>query len=428
MLPSMTPRLRSTQSIGLKTESSIHSQATADRATGVVQGSRTRNRTSHLPRKSATRMLARTLPRTTIRAIETTVKTKVLRSERQNTGSSRARWKVRRPAHWKLGSPAVTSLKANPMARKNGTATSATTYRIDGTRNQIAIWRSLSAKCRAGLLPARTPGRSVVAASMASASDRDGVGPVPALGVEEPQPVGVHGELVRLPDGDRGRDRGRQPGDDPGLLADAGGRAVHVPVAGQVLDPVHLERHQRPLGPSDVLGRQQVLGAEPDEAAVAGDQVHRRGADEGGHEGVGRVVVDLDRLAELAHPAVVHDRDPVAQAHGLGLVVGHVDGGRPDPLLEALELVAGAGAQLGVQVRQRLVEQEDVRLADQRPGQGDPLALPAGELARLAGEQVVDAEQLDRPACLALLLGLAEPLGPEREDDVLHDALVRVQG
>jgi hypothetical protein len=108
--------------------------------------------------------------------------------------------------------------------------------------------------------------------------------------------------------------------------------------------------------------------------------------------------------------------------------VGDVDGGRPDPLLEALELVAGAGAQLGVKVGERLVEQEHVRLADQRAGQRDPLALPAGELARLAGEQVVDAEQLDRPACLALLLGLAEPLGPEREDDVLHDALVRVQG
>src|ERR671910_232533 len=285
MWPSISPSLRSTQPIGLKPESSIHSQATADRATGVVQGSRTRNRTSHLPRKSATRMLARTLPRTTIRAIETTVKTKVLRSERQNTGSSRARSKVRRPAHWKLGSPAVTSLKANPMARKNGTATSATTYTIDGSRNQMAIWRSLSAKRRAGLLPARTPGRSVVAASMASASDWDGVGPVPAFGVEEPQPVGVHGELVRLAGRDRGRDRGRQPGDDPGLLADTRGRAVHVPVAGEVLDPVHLERHQPSLGPSDVLDRQQVLGAEPDEAAVAGHQVHRRGGRERGRGG-----------------------------------------------------------------------------------------------------------------------------------------------
>src|SRR5690606_41842345 len=47
---------RSTQSIGEKIESSIHNQAMDDSATGVVQGSRTRNRTTHLPLKSATRM------------------------------------------------------------------------------------------------------------------------------------------------------------------------------------------------------------------------------------------------------------------------------------------------------------------------------------------------------------------------------------
>ena len=72
------PSCRSTQSIGEKIESSSHSQAIVDSATGVVHGSSTRKRTTHLPRKSATRMLASTLPSTTISAIETTVKTSVL--------------------------------------------------------------------------------------------------------------------------------------------------------------------------------------------------------------------------------------------------------------------------------------------------------------------------------------------------------------
>ena len=48
MLPSSRPSERSIQSIGLKIESSIHSQAIAASATGVVHGSSTRNRTSHL--------------------------------------------------------------------------------------------------------------------------------------------------------------------------------------------------------------------------------------------------------------------------------------------------------------------------------------------------------------------------------------------
>ena len=59
-----------------------------------------------------------------MRAIDTTVNTKVLRSDRQKTGSSRARRKVSSPAQSKLGSPAVTSLRLNEIARKNGIATS----------------------------------------------------------------------------------------------------------------------------------------------------------------------------------------------------------------------------------------------------------------------------------------------------------------
>ena len=77
--------------MGLKIESSNHSQAMADNATGVVHGNRHRNRTIHLPRKSATRMLASTLPNTTMSSIEPAVKTIVLSNERQNTGSSKIR-------------------------------------------------------------------------------------------------------------------------------------------------------------------------------------------------------------------------------------------------------------------------------------------------------------------------------------------------
>jgi hypothetical protein len=56
----------------------------------------------------------------------------------------------------------------------------------------------------------------------------------------------------------------------------------------------------------------------------------------------------------LAHTAIM------AGAHRLGLVVGDVDGRRAHPLLKPLELVPGRRAQLRVEVRQRLVEQEDL--------------------------------------------------------------------
>src|SRR5918996_2785382 len=119
----MKPTERRTQSIGLYTESSIHSQATAERATGVVQGRSTRNRTTHLKRKSAIRIIARAFASTTVSAIEITVKISVFFSERQKTGSSKMAWKLSNPTQSKLGFPTVTSLNAKASASSSGKAT-----------------------------------------------------------------------------------------------------------------------------------------------------------------------------------------------------------------------------------------------------------------------------------------------------------------
>src|SRR5438128_1035335 len=83
---------------------------------------------------------------------------------------------------------------------------------------------------------------------------------------------------------------------------------------------------------------------------------------------------------ELAQLAGVDHRDAIAHAHGLDLIVRHVDGGGPHRLLKLLELAAGIGTQLRIEVRQRLVEQKHRRVADQRTRERDALALAAGEL------------------------------------------------
>src|SRR4029077_4725711 len=119
-----------------------------------------------------------------------------------------------------------------------------------------------------------------------------------------------------------------------------------------------------------------------------------------GHEGVGGVVVDLIGGADLLDRALVEHGDAVTEAHRLDLVVGDVDGGDPDPLLELLQLIAGRRAELRVQVGQRFVEQEHLWLPDQRPGQGDPLAFPAGQLPGPAVEPAVDPPPAWPPAAL----------------------------
>ena len=64
--------------------------------------------------------------------------------------------------------------------------------------------------------------------------------------------------------------------------------------------------------------------------------------------------------------------------------------------MQLLELDAHLHAQLGVEVGQRLVEQEDLGVAHDGAAQRHALALAAGELARLALEQFADAEDLGR--------------------------------
>ena len=70
--------------------------------------------------------------------------------------------------------------------------------------------------------------------------------------------------------------------------------------------------------------------------------------------------------------------------------------------MQLLDLDAHLGAELGVEVRQRLVEEEDADLLDQRAADGDALALAAGELRGLAIEQMVDLQELRRPVDAAL--------------------------
>jgi hypothetical protein len=77
-----------------------------------------------------------------------------------------------------------------------------------------------------------------------------------------------------------------------------------------------------------------VVGADD----LADGQVHRRGADEAGHEDVGRVVVQVLGVADLLEDPGLHDRDPVAHGHGLGLVVGDIDGGHVQVVLDLGDL------------------------------------------------------------------------------------------
>jgi hypothetical protein len=88
----------------------------------------------------------------------------------------------------------------------------------------------------------------------------------------------------------------------------------------------------------------------------------------------------------LLHDPVSHDDDTVAEGHRLDLIVGHVYRGGAEAVVQFLELHTHLHTQLGVEVGQRLVEQEHLRVPHDRPPERDPLALAARKLPRLALE------------------------------------------
>ena len=89
----------------------------------------------------------------------------------------------------------------------------------------------------------------------------------------------------------------------------------------------------------------------------------------------------LGRRAQGDHLAVIDDRHPVAQPLGLVHVVRRQQDG-PALGAEAADDVPELPARLRVEAGRRLVEEQQLRVADQGAGHRQPLLLAAGELAR----------------------------------------------
>src|SRR6478735_11798951 len=168
------------------------------------------------------------------------------------------------------------------------------------------------------------------------------------------------------------------------------GRQSRIRRNDAVLGP-HAVEHRLAVGRSCVRGKRQPDAAfEFDtrrravHARHAGYKIHRRRADEGSYERVDGRVVQLQRIADLLDDAVAHHNDPVGHRHRFDLIVRHVDRRRLQALVQLLDLGTHLYAKLRIEVRQRLVEQEYLRVADDRAAHRHALPLPARQLAWIA--------------------------------------------
>ena len=158
------------------------------------------------------------------------------------------------------------------------------------------------------------------------------------------------------------------------------------------------------------------------------EQVHRRAADEAGGEQGRRPLVEFGGRAVLLDAAGAHQDDAVGHAHGLGLVMGHIDHGDAEPLLQAADLAAQLLPELGIEIGERLVEQADRRLGDQRAAERDALLLAAGELRGLAPQQRFQPEQRRDPVEPRAISRLRRAAHRQTEGDVVGDGQMREQG
>ena len=120
-------------------------------------------------------------------------------------------------------------------------------------------------------------------------------------------------------------------------------------------------------------------------------------------------MVEVERRADLLDAALAEDDDAVGHGHRLDLIVRHIDDRRFEIAVQLGKLDPHLHAQRRVEVRQRLVEQENLGVAHDGAADGDALALAAGKLAGLAIEQRLELEDSRRGEHFRPPLFLATP-------------------
>ena len=87
--------------------------------------------------------------------------------------------------------------------------------------------------------------------------------------------------------------------------------------------------------------------------------------------------------SDIDDAALAHDGDAVGNGKRFLLIVRYQNGHDRKPLLQAADFLAQLGAQIGVEIGQRLIEQKDGWLDHKRARNRDALLLAAGKLRRI---------------------------------------------
>ncbi len=116
------------------------------------------------------------------------------------------------------------------------------------------------------------------------------------------------------------------------------------------------------------------------------EEVHLRRSYKACDELVAGEIVQITRTVYLLNETVLHNDDARTHSHSFHLVVGYVNKGRLQFVMQLAYLRTHSGTQFRVEIAQRLVEQEYLGLAHYRASQRYALTLSARQSLGFAVE------------------------------------------
>ena len=142
------------------------------------------------------------------------------------------------------------------------------------------------------------------------------------------------------------------------------------------------------------IERARHLALQHDAAALCLRLGHRDRRQQRAAIGMARRGEQRLRVRGLDDDAEIHHRDPVGDVLHHGEIVRDEDVGEAEPVLQVAQQIEDLRADRDVERRDRLVADDQFRLDRQRPGNGDALALAAGEFVRIAAREArLEADQ-----------------------------------
>ena len=122
------------------------------------------------------------------------------------------------------------------------------------------------------------------------------------------------------------------------------------------------------------------------------------------HEPGRRPVVEIVGRGPLLDPPLAHHADLVGDGEGLLLVMRDEQCGGAVAFQDLAQLCAQLPAQLGVEARQRFIQQQQLRSGCQRARQRDTLLLAAREFVRPPRGEPSEAHRIDQLQCACAAL------------------------